>query len=524
MKLPLRRIGLSFVSICFITTFNSALANERNEVENLFNTTVSLIRLLVEQGALDKGKAEALIKDTEKRIAEGRAAAKPDESKTVRVPYVPEVVRNEIREQIKQEVLSQAKTERWGDPGAMPEWVDRLKWDGDIRFRLARDLFQKDNAPVTIYPTDAAGNSTINLPSATEDRDRLRVRARLGLQAKISESVTGGVRITTGNANTVNPVSTTQTLGSSLNNFSIVMDRAFLRLDPAEWATVHAGRFSSPWLGTNLVWHDELGFDGVAATLKPRFGASTSGFLTAGVFPLQEFGANASDKWLFGAQVGAGWDGAQNRGKLGVALYDFKKVEGRPGATGSFGTPGYGSSAPQFRQRGNTLIDISDLAAPVANRPLFGLASKFQLLNITGTWTNTNFDPVHITLTADYVKNLAYDRNEIAARAGIPFTNVPESRNKGYQFQLSVGHPKITRAKEWQVFGGYRYLQRDAVLDAYTDSDFHAGGTDTKGIFLGANVGIARNTWIGLRWMSSDAISGPPLAIDTLFVDLNARF
>jgi hypothetical protein len=377
---------------------------------------------------------------------------------------------------------------------------------------------------VSVYPADATGTSSINLPSTTEDRDRLRVRARLGLQAKISDGVLGGARITTGNANTVNPVSTSQTLGSSLNNFTVVMDRAYLRLDPAEWATIHAGRFASPWLSTNLVWHDELGFDGLAATLKPRFGESASGFLTAGVFPLQEFASNAKDKWLFGAQAGAGWDGAHNHAKLGLALYDFKKVEGRPGAIGSFGTPGYGSTAPQFRQRGNTLIDISDISAAAASRPLFGIASKFQLLNLTGTWTNTNFDPVHVTLTADYVKNLAYDRNEIANRAGLTLAQVPDKKNKGYQFQMSVGVPKIARAREWQVYGGYRYLERDAVMDAYTDSDFHAGGTDTKGFFLGANLGIARNTWIGVRWMSSDAINGPPLAVDTLFVDLNARF
>lgn len=523
------RLSISTACLCLApAVVTPAVANAQSDSDNALNTTLNLVRLLVEQGALDKDKAEALIRDAQKRASESRSAAPASDgkdSKTIRVPYVPDVVKNEIREQIKQEVLSQAKAERWGEPGALPEWISRIKWEGDIRLRMARDIYAKDNAPVTVYPRDAAGNSTINLPSTTESRDRLRVRARLGVQAQVSDSVVAGVRIVTANSNSVNPVSTTQTLGNSFNSLSLALDRAYLRLDPAPWVTIHAGRFGSPWLSTNLVWHDDLGFDGLAATFKPRFSASTGGFFTAGAFPLQEFAADASDKLLLGAQVGAAWEGSKNRAKLALSMYEFKKVEGKPAANGSFGTPGYGASAPQFRQRGNTLVDISDAAAAAAtSRPLFGLASKFRLVNLTGMWANTIYDPVHITLTGDYVKNIAYDQNEIATRAGIPLTSVPEKKNKGYQYQISVGMPQISSARDWQIFGGYRYLERDAVLDAYNDSDFHAGGTDNKGYYLGASYGIARNTWVGLRWMSSNAISGAPLAIDTLFVDLHARF
>ncbi len=507
--------------------FTPAAANDRKDIENLLNTTLNLVRLLVEQGALDKDKAETLIREAQRRAADSRTAtltapAPDDKSKTVRVPYVPESVKNEMREQIKQEVLSQAKKERWGEPGALPDWIDRIRWEGDLRLRMARDVYAKDNAPATIYPRDAAGNATINLPSTTENRDRLRVRARLGMRAQVSETVVAGVRLATGT--TSNPVSTTQTLGNSLNSFSLVMDRAYLRLDPTPWLTVQGGRFASPWLSTNLVWHDDLGFDGLAATLKPRLNASTTGFLTGGYFPLQEFASDATDKYLLGAQVGAAWEGQSNRAKVGLALYDFKKVEGKPGAPGSAGTPGYAASAPQFRQRGNSLVDISDPTAAATSRPLFGIASKFRLLNATGTLTHTAFDPVHLIFTADYVKNIGFDRNEIATRAGLPLTSIPDKKTKGYQYQMSVGMPLIARPRDWQVYGGYRYLERDAVLDAYNDSDFHAGGTDNKGYFIGANYGVARNTSLGLRWMSANAISGPPLAIDTLFVDLNVRF
>ena len=55
-------------------------------------------------------------------------------------------------------------------------------------------------------------------------------------------------------------------------------------------------------------------------------------------------------------------------------------------------------------------------------------------------------------------------------------------------------------------------------------SDFHLGGTDTKGFFIGGSYGLDKNTWLNLRWMSADSISGPPLGIDVLQLDLYAKF
>ena len=82
----------------------------------------------------------------------------------------------------------------------------------------------------------------------------------------------------------------------------------------------------------------------------------------------------------------------------------------------------------------------------------------------------------------------------------------------------------------------YRWLGSDAVLDAFTNSDFGLGGTNNKGFILGFNYGIAKNTWITTRWMSSDLIdsmapalpgsttAATKLAVDLLQIDLNARF
>ena len=105
-----------------------AWGDEREDLEVVRQTTINLIYALVEKGVLTKEAADALVKQAQDAARKKVAANPLPDSKIVRVPYVPETVKNEIREQIKQEVVTQAKAERWGDVNAVPEWVERLHW------------------------------------------------------------------------------------------------------------------------------------------------------------------------------------------------------------------------------------------------------------------------------------------------------------------------------------------------------------------------------------------------------------
>jgi hypothetical protein len=94
----------------------------------------------------------------------------------------------------------------------------------------------------------------------------------------------------------------------------------------------------------------------------------------------------------------------------------------------------------------------------------------------------------------------------------------------------------MAQKNSWQAWIGYRYVQRDATLDAFTDQDFHLGGTDAKGYFIGARYAFEKNSAIGLRWFSAKQIDGVelagadsqlgglPLAIDVLQLDITSSF
>ncbi|WP_237759531.1 putative porin [Sulfuricella sp. T08] len=506
-----------------VLTGGPAWGSEREDLEIVRQTTINLINALVKNGVLSQEAAQGLIKQAEDGARQKVAAKQAADEKIVRVPYVPETVKREIREQIKQEVVAQAKTERWGDVNAVPEWVERIKLDGDIRLRSQTEQFSKSNviAPVV----DAYYGLSSDAPT-TENRDRLRVRARLGLAAKISDMVSGGLRLATGN--TTDPVSTNQTLGNSANKYSFLVDQAYLKVEPLEPQQAQGpyktfglsfigGKIPNPWFSTDLVWDPDINFEGVAANGTYRFNERGSVYLTAGAFPLQDIAPStvnkAKNKWLYGAQAGLDL-AAQNgsKARFGLALYDYKHVEGILETDPAVFY--YAATAPQFRQKGNSIF-LDGYSG------VYKLASKFRELNLTAQLDLANFDPMHVLLTGDYVRNIGYDETEMLARTGILYD---KKKNVGYQLQAAFGRPKVQNRGEWQAFAGYRYLERDAVLDAFTDSDFHLGGTDAKGYYLGGSYGIDHNTWLSMKWMSADSIDGPKFGIDVLHVDLNAKF
>ncbi len=110
------------------TPFGVSVADERQSLEELRNTVINLLQTLVDQGVITKEKASQLVKQAQdKATADAAAVAKTDEG-AVRVPYVPQIVKDEISKQVAAEVkpavvadvVQEAKTEKWGVPGARP--------------------------------------------------------------------------------------------------------------------------------------------------------------------------------------------------------------------------------------------------------------------------------------------------------------------------------------------------------------------------------------------------------------------
>lgn len=534
----------TIIAACLAALVAPAQADDREELDTLRQTTLKLVELLVQSGIITKEKADEMLREARRSA---QAAAAPAASggpgtgqRVVRVPYVPETVRTQIKDEIRQEVMGQAERERWAASGAVPEWTRGMKLSGDLRLRQQRVYQSKDNAAFYYDPNDVTSDTTGNFINVQDDYSQSRLRLRLGLDFKLAEDFSGGVRLATGS--TSNPVSTNQTMGQNGNRYSITVDRAFLKYEPFPWLSfpsldigpthleLVAGRMPNPWLSTDLVWDEDLAFDGISATLRPRLLDRAVGFVTLGAFPLQDLGCDATrgcsrDKRLYAGQFGLDFQpNDRHQLRAGLAYYDFQGIAPSPDAFDpSIGT----RTAPLgFRQKGNTSLPVFD-AAGTANAlgilPAFkqeAPVADFKLLNLTAVYEAKLWDPIGLVFTADWVKNIGYDRVKVEQRLGFD----QEERTMGYLASFLFGYPKPRERGDWNLSFGYKYLQRDAVLDSFTDSDFHLGGTNAKGWILGGTYGLARNTTFRMRWLTSNEIDGQPLANDVLQLDLNASF
>ncbi|HLH94746.1 MAG TPA: putative porin [Xanthobacteraceae bacterium] len=554
------------------------------------NANVNLINILMQQGVLTEEQGAALIKQAEDEAYVARqavhdAAAKADDADktakdaadatsppgTKHVVYVPEVVKKELRDEIKGEVMTKAQKEGWAAPGKFPDWASRIHFYGDVRVRSEWDFFPKGNDPQaavnynainTGSPYDTSLSNPVLWPTYDTDQDRYRarLRARLGMDADLSDGFWAGLKIGTGDGNA--PVTFNQTLGGSGGNFSnyaIWLDRAYIKY--ARWTdfVVDIGRFDNPFFTpTDLVYNRDLGFDGFAVQATPEVRPGFVPFVVAGAFPIYDTDFNVGslqtvklpshDKWMFGGQIGTIYNLVPEvEQKFGIALYDFTNVQGElssPCAV-SLTTDVCDTdlTRPSFAQRGNTYMALRDILPEAANGfgtldqfQYFGLASKFRPLVFSGQIDFTHFNPYHVILDGDFVWNTAFNRADVAAKAAanpLPAgaAGASSSSNSpfvggdlGWLARMTVGNRELKQLGDWNVHVGYKWLESDAVIDAFTDSDFGLGGTNLKGYFFGANLAVSANVWLSARWMSANQVAGPPYAVDVAQVDLNAKF
>lgn len=560
-------------------------AGEKEELLKLRNTTTNLIRELVKQGILTEKAADEMIKSAERdaenqtrQMASSQTGEAPEPGE-VRVPYVPEFVKDEIRQEVRKElradvvgdVVQKAKQEKWGTPDALPDWVNRFKLSGDLRLRSQSDYYSNDNLKnpdgSSFYSDYQAINSSGGLSKTANenrflnntDRHRFRERLRLAIDAKLADELKAGIRLATGNI--PDPVSTNQTLGNTGSQYQFNVDRAFLKYDATDkqgfkWLTLTGGRIANPWYvgggeftgGSELVWDTDLSFEGLAATVRHSFDGSAmpknlngdgntahSMFFTLGGFPLQETAVSSHDKWLFAGQLGVDWGFANHDAvRAGIAYYDYRNIRVRPNTNnpptcdGNVGANNF--SIPQYLQFGNTLAAVCQAADGTPE--LFGLASDYDIVNVNFSYDYAGFAPYHVIFGADYAKNIGFDKNSVNSFAvdnnkgkkGSLTEFIVTDETNAWQARVDIGWPKVDRAGRWNVFTFYKYVERDAVLDALSDSDFHLGGTNAKGWVVGGNYGLMKNVWFTGRWLSSNVISGAKYDIDTLQLDINTKF
>jgi hypothetical protein len=567
------------------------------------SVTVNLINKLVQRGILSKEDAADMIKQAEAeadvarqvaqadmfaiaqvaavqaasdQIAVAQAANAPAGPDDVRVTYVPEPVKMQIKEEIKLELATERAGNTWATGLVIPTWVGRVRPFADLRLRYEGDFFPTGNDATGAFPNfnaintgapfDVTGNQFAPQFNVDENRNRFRIRARFGADLDLGEDFTSGFRIATGENNS--PVTTNQTFGlanqgqgGNFSKYAIWLDRAFLKYEIGKGTDKNfqawAGRFDNPFFSTPTIWDDDLGFDGIAGKIKYEIVPGVIPFVTGGAFPVYNTDFNFSsnqptkfksyDKFLFAIQSGIEWKPTPDWNlKVAAAYYYFQNIEGKlstpytpQSASDASDTD---NSRPSFAQKGNTYMAIRNIVPDASNDfgainqwQYYGLATKFENLAITGRLDYNGFEPVQVSIVGEFIQNLAFneaDINLIAVnnRGAIDPNNIDdqigsfEGSGTAWYIEARVGMPALAKRWDWQLGFGYRWIGSDAVVDGFNDSDFGLGGTNMKGFTAGGSVALSQNVWMSLRWMGADSIAGPQFDTNIIQLDLNSRF
>jgi len=296
--------------------------------------------------------------------------------------------------------------------------LNRLSVYGDLRLRQESE-----------FHLDDRGN-----------RHRQRIRMRLGADYALTDALTIGGRIVTGDAS--DPNSPHQTLGNVFSDFEISLDRAFLRYRPEDLpgSQVTLGKFAHPFyrnpVYSELVWDADVQPEGGFASYRTARGDLFESLeLIGGAYTILE--QQRADDAFAGVVQGSTRLRLSDRvaGELAVGYYHYSDVS--PGnSTRILGENG-----------GNATIDLDGDGEPDDFRSDFGILNPILALHLDGwRWP--------VVVSGEYIHNL----------------RASGSRDQGWAAGLSVGRNRqrgdVRAYYQWQL------VEQDAVLSPFAQDDF----------------------------------------------------
>lgn len=382
--------------------------------------------------------------------------------KGVLTPGEAQQVKTETREQVKAEIAE-------GKFSSLPTWVQNTKLKGDLRVR---------------YQSERKKSSS----SVQGDKERGRLRMRLGVESKVNESTKAHVGIATGSS--TDNRSTNQTFDDSFEKKDLWLDYAYIEHMASPWATVMAGRMKNPiWQTGDMLWDTDINPEGGAFTLtktvKPEI---FDLFLTGAFFVLEDSEDATSDSTMVAMQPGFSWKiNEKTKLKLAGTMYEFNSVQGGSALSDSQSTNTREGSASHYK------YDYDSLA----------LSSELSFLEPVLIKKHVPY----LALFGDVVNNDSTPSDEQGWLAGIKF-----------------GKEKVSGWGDWQFKYQHRRIDTDAWLDSLPDSDVLSGATGVKSDEYILSLGLKKNTTLDFDVYHSTPTNSAKTPQTVCQVDLNFKF
>ncbi|PMZ88594.1 MULTISPECIES: putative porin [unclassified Pseudomonas] len=350
-------------------------------------------------------------------------------------------------------------------------WAAKTQFKGDVRFRQE-----------TVHNDGVSNN---------KDQDRQRIRARLGAYTEINPQVDTGIRIATGNNDDAR--STNQSLDNYFDKKQIWLDQGYIDYHPDAIKNLHlvGGKMPQQWVSMgDIIWDSDISPEGLAVTYKYPLSGSTELFGSAGHYTLKD-----------------NVDGEGVQFKHDLRLY-AGQLGGRFAITDSMKMTLGGSLYAYDNDDSSACPTSGTVTTPCAlavngNSP----GEQFKLYEGFGQLDFSNL-PVPLSIYGQYVNNAdASNDQDTGWLAGV--------KSKLYGFNVDYN---------------YRDVQRNAVVGAFTDSDFANGFTGSRGSKLKVSYDLDKNFALGATYFMATSdqtnanIKKTDSDINTLQLDAEAKF
>ena len=323
----------------------------------------------------------------------------------------------------------------------------RWKWKGDFRVR----------------------NENI-VQDYSIDRNRSRVRVRLGFEAEVNPTVKAGFQFATTESGDAR--SSNQTLGDVNSRKALDLDLAYVEWAPNAATKVTLGKMKQPLAMTTSYFVDkDINPEGAALAFNH---APTGAFVNAALFDLVER-SSASDSTAVALQVGL-------RGKLNDdTSYVLAAGEMKHHNVKNFAVVQSGSAGGFF---GNS-TKMGCVGAATC------LSNEFEVRNVLAEVT---------TVVADYpvVAFVDWAENTKAAKF-----------NKAIAYGVTLG--KASLPNSWEVGVVSQKVEKDALFGQWIDSDYAAGNTDGDGYTLRGAYQLAKNWKLNVAYHMNETNNDVPL-------------
>ena len=383
-----------------------------------------LLKTLEKKGIITSSEAESIAKETKEIAAKEGAKVKE---------------------------VSAAKNGEAKKAWEAPDWLKNTKFKGDLRLR---------------------GEISDRAETSSGTRERARYRLRVGAETAITDQVTAGFGLGSGEYASAlagangNSRSANQTMTDAFTRKPIWVDYAYARYKPTKWLSVMGGKLINPvWQPSDFFLSHDISPEGAAIKLNGSVSPLVDLFFDGAFYLISERSSDP-DTTMYVAQPGVKLNFTKDTSlKLAAGYYGFSNIKRFAPFTGT--------------TKQNSLI-------------------KGGIYN--GTY-NYDYNAYSFGTELGFKNPLGSKMIPYFGIMGAYITNPDPSRdNKGYLVGFNLGHPSLAKFSDWNVEYTFRRYEKDAMLDILPDGSWYGGATNTMGHRIKASFGLTKNVSLGLNY------------------------